>query len=445
MTGQPEHVLVVGAGLGGVRTAEQLRAAGYQGRISLVGAEPHAPYDRPPLSKQVLTGEWEPERAMLRAVDALDELGVRAHLGLARWRCAPGRGRAVRRVHAARRRRRRRHRAGGAPPARPARARAHAAHPRRRARAARRPGPGRVAARRRRRVHRRRGGERGPGPRDRRHRAGGAAGPRRPRRSGPAVGALAGRLMTEAGVDLRTGVRSPASSRPTTGVAVQLADGTQVTADAGLVGIGGVPRLDWLAGDPAGRDPGGGLRLRAHRPGPRPASGVWAVGDVALVGDPVDGTPPPRALDERRRPGRGGGPRHPRRRSAAARGALLLVRPVRSQDPAARPARARPTPCCRCTARASTAARSAARWPGTSPATGWWRWRFRRRPPGRPLPPAGRRRRRPRRRHDAARALARDPDGRCAQLAAGARCYRSAEHRRSDGAAPTSTPTAISP
>ena len=60
MTGQPEHVLVIGAGLGGVRTAEQLRTAGFQGRISLVGAEPHVPYDRPPLSKQILTGEWEP-------------------------------------------------------------------------------------------------------------------------------------------------------------------------------------------------------------------------------------------------------------------------------------------------------------------------------------------------------------------------------------------------
>ena len=56
MTGQPEHVLVIGAGLGGVRTAEQLRAAGFQGRISLVGAESHVPYDRPPLSKQILTG-----------------------------------------------------------------------------------------------------------------------------------------------------------------------------------------------------------------------------------------------------------------------------------------------------------------------------------------------------------------------------------------------------
>ena len=74
---QPEHVLVVGAGLGGLRTVEQLRSAGFQGRISLVGDEPHAPYDRPPLSKQVLTGEWAPERTTLRSEESIsssDEL-----------------------------------------------------------------------------------------------------------------------------------------------------------------------------------------------------------------------------------------------------------------------------------------------------------------------------------------------------------------------------------
>ena len=73
MTGQPEHVVIVGAGLGGLRTAQQLRSAGYQGRISLVGAETHAPYDRPPLSKQLLTGEWEPERAALAGPDTFED------------------------------------------------------------------------------------------------------------------------------------------------------------------------------------------------------------------------------------------------------------------------------------------------------------------------------------------------------------------------------------
>jgi 3-phenylpropionate/trans-cinnamate dioxygenase ferredoxin reductase subunit len=51
-----EHVVVVGGGLAGARTVQELRAQGHAGRISLVGAERHHPYDRPPLSKAVLAG-----------------------------------------------------------------------------------------------------------------------------------------------------------------------------------------------------------------------------------------------------------------------------------------------------------------------------------------------------------------------------------------------------
>src|SRR5579864_4284013 len=50
-----ERVVVAGAGLAGLRTAEELRARGYQGQITLIGAETRPPYDRPPLSKKVLT------------------------------------------------------------------------------------------------------------------------------------------------------------------------------------------------------------------------------------------------------------------------------------------------------------------------------------------------------------------------------------------------------
>ncbi|MBB5629219.1 NAD(P)/FAD-dependent oxidoreductase [Sphaerisporangium krabiense] len=50
------HVVVVGAGLAGVRSVEALRARGYHGRVTLVGDEGHRPYDRPPLSKAVLAG-----------------------------------------------------------------------------------------------------------------------------------------------------------------------------------------------------------------------------------------------------------------------------------------------------------------------------------------------------------------------------------------------------
>ena len=75
-----EHVVVVGAGLGGLRTAEFLRAAGFSGRISLVGDEAHEPYDRPPLSKQILAGTWPEHRATLRH-DGLAGLDVSLHLG----------------------------------------------------------------------------------------------------------------------------------------------------------------------------------------------------------------------------------------------------------------------------------------------------------------------------------------------------------------------------
>lgn len=53
----PTSIVVVGAGLAGASAVEQLRAEGYDGDVALVGAEPHLPYDRPPLSKQVLLGD----------------------------------------------------------------------------------------------------------------------------------------------------------------------------------------------------------------------------------------------------------------------------------------------------------------------------------------------------------------------------------------------------
>ncbi|WP_222130243.1 NAD(P)/FAD-dependent oxidoreductase [Nocardioides deserti] len=47
--------MVVGASLAGIRTAEALRSAGYAGRLTIIGEEPHSPYDRPPLTKGFLT------------------------------------------------------------------------------------------------------------------------------------------------------------------------------------------------------------------------------------------------------------------------------------------------------------------------------------------------------------------------------------------------------
>ncbi|MGH9185746.1 MAG: NAD(P)/FAD-dependent oxidoreductase [Acidimicrobiales bacterium] len=75
-----EQVVVVGGSLAGLRAADTLRAEGYDGRLTIVGEEMHPPYDRPPLSKQVLAGSWEPEKTTL-APDDLDadwRLGRRA-------------------------------------------------------------------------------------------------------------------------------------------------------------------------------------------------------------------------------------------------------------------------------------------------------------------------------------------------------------------------------
>ncbi len=69
------QVVVVGASLAGLRACETLRQRGWTGRIVLLGAEPHALYDRPPLSKTYLTGEWDADRIQLRTpgdVAALD-------------------------------------------------------------------------------------------------------------------------------------------------------------------------------------------------------------------------------------------------------------------------------------------------------------------------------------------------------------------------------------
>jgi NADPH-dependent 2,4-dienoyl-CoA reductase/sulfur reductase-like enzyme len=73
-------VAVVGASLAGLRAVEALRARGFDGRIDWIGAESHAPYDRPPLSKQVLRGEWGPERIIL-ARNGLAGFAAQQHFG----------------------------------------------------------------------------------------------------------------------------------------------------------------------------------------------------------------------------------------------------------------------------------------------------------------------------------------------------------------------------
>ncbi len=77
-----DHVVVVGASLAGLRACESLRQEGFEGGITLVGAETEIPYDRPPLSKKVLAGEWEPERIRLRKPDDFASLELSLRLGV---------------------------------------------------------------------------------------------------------------------------------------------------------------------------------------------------------------------------------------------------------------------------------------------------------------------------------------------------------------------------
>ncbi len=75
-----QRIVVVGASLAGLRAVEALRRNAFAGEIVWIGAESHLPYDRPPLSKEVLRGEWQPEQLALRK-QGFDDLRVQLKLG----------------------------------------------------------------------------------------------------------------------------------------------------------------------------------------------------------------------------------------------------------------------------------------------------------------------------------------------------------------------------
>ncbi|MFE1247887.1 NAD(P)/FAD-dependent oxidoreductase [Streptomyces sp. NPDC058735] len=82
----PRRVVVAGAGMAGVQTAVALRERGFAGDVVLIGAEPHQPYDRPPLSKAVLLGKSEGS-----AFDVdFAALGIELRLGCEVLRLRPG-------------------------------------------------------------------------------------------------------------------------------------------------------------------------------------------------------------------------------------------------------------------------------------------------------------------------------------------------------------------
>ena len=336
-----ERIVVVGGSLAGLRAVESLRAGGYDGELIVVGAETHRPYDRPPLSKKLLAGEWEPDRIELRKPDDLDSLGVTWRLG------APATGLDVDGAPADGRRRDARSpfdglviATGSAPRRLPGQADwPHVVELRTLddaldLRARLRDGTARVVvigagfiglevaatARRAGQLRRRAGGR--PGAVDQRPRCRDGSrvrgDPCRPRRRDP--------LRHHASTSIDAG-------------GVLLGDGEHVPGDVIVVGIGVAPVTDWLAG--SGLEIRDGIvcdsMLNAGVPG------VYAAGDVARwpnscstrrCGSSTGRTPPNRAplaasnllAEARGEPG-----------EAVRAGAVLLERPVRPAHPVPRP------------------------------------------------------------------------------------------------------------
>lgn len=76
-----DSIAIIGAGQAGAALAARLRQAGFQGGIDVFGAESAPPYQRPPLSKKYLAGDWEQERLWLRPAQFWREQGIALHLG----------------------------------------------------------------------------------------------------------------------------------------------------------------------------------------------------------------------------------------------------------------------------------------------------------------------------------------------------------------------------
>jgi 3-phenylpropionate/trans-cinnamate dioxygenase ferredoxin reductase subunit len=71
-----DHIVIVGASAAGSTTAQTLRREGFTGALTVIGDEPHLPYDRPPLSKQVLLGTWPADRTSFGASTTYAEQGI---------------------------------------------------------------------------------------------------------------------------------------------------------------------------------------------------------------------------------------------------------------------------------------------------------------------------------------------------------------------------------
>ncbi|WP_217236236.1 NAD(P)/FAD-dependent oxidoreductase [Streptomyces sp. AC555_RSS877] len=282
------RIVVVGASAAGLAAVETLRREGYDGTLTLVGDEPRAPYDRPPLSKQLLAAQWEPDRLALRTPDDLAGLGLDLRLGVAATGLEPV-DRTVRLAD------------GSDLPydglvvatgVRPRRLPGEGAHVLRTLDDAltlrERLTPGRhlvvVGA-----------GFLGAEAAAVAWGLGAHVTLLEPaavplaHAVGTAVGQVLSRAHVERGVDLRCGV----TVTEVTEDGVRLADGTVIDADEVLVAVGSLPNTEWLDG--SGLPVGDGLVCdefcEAAWESPRPkVGGVYAAGDVARWYNPLFGT-----------------------------------------------------------------------------------------------------------------------------------------------------------
>jgi 3-phenylpropionate/trans-cinnamate dioxygenase ferredoxin reductase component len=82
--------LIVGASLAGAKAAEELRAQGFDGRVTLIGAEPERPYERPPLTKDYMRGESEREQAHVHSGDFYTQQEIELETGTQVTAIEPG-------------------------------------------------------------------------------------------------------------------------------------------------------------------------------------------------------------------------------------------------------------------------------------------------------------------------------------------------------------------
>jgi NADPH-dependent 2,4-dienoyl-CoA reductase/sulfur reductase-like enzyme len=284
----PSNIVIVGASAAGLTTAAALRRNGYDRDLTLVNAERHVPYDRPPLSKHLLTGEWGVDRVALKTGADLADLAVGIRSGVSATKLDVARSVISlsdatdltfdRLVIAT----------GVSPRVLPDSSHLAGVHTLRTIDDALALGDELVAGRHLVVVG---GGFLGTEV------AAAAVGlgmrvtlvnalPTPLERSlGPAIGAEVATLHTLHGVELRTGPASAVRSLLSSGdrvTGVAFADGSSLDADVVFVAIGASPTVDWLDG--SGLTVGDGIECA---PDLSAAPGIYAAGDVARWDNPA--------------------------------------------------------------------------------------------------------------------------------------------------------------